>query len=214
MSSLMVAVGAAWAGGAVVYSLFRRRVGSLELQLRALRHELEEDIEFREPGPGDGDLVARKDQLEPSVRDETARGGTLIATLIEQRPERQPLAIAMWLVFNTALPSGNADGPGQARPVGEAGTTAVRVGIPYTLGKARVTVSEVELATRVATPDELIAALRANHAKMIAWRHAQPPDALLEHDLRAMLGANYDRQGPRLLARMTDKLPRATLRRH
>lgn len=46
---------------------------------------------------------------------------------------------------------------------------------------------------RIATLDELAAALTAGQARYAAWRTEQDPEQLLEEDLRGLLGADYQR---------------------
>ena len=61
----------------------------------------------------------------------------------------------------------------------------------------------------VKTAEELQAELMRVRARTIAWREAQPPAALLDADLRSMLGRHYDTFGPRLAKRLTVEIPQA-----
>ncbi len=61
-----------------------------------------------------------------------------------------------------------------------------------------------------ATLDELVAVMRASHARLVAWRETQPPDTLLDQDLRKMLGGWYRIYG-RWIAKRIQTLPRATI---
>ena len=62
-----------------------------------------------------------------------------------------------------------------------------------------------------AVQDTAVAALQAElvrvRAMTIAWRQAQPPAALLDADLRSMLGPHYDRIGPRLAKQRALEMP-------
>ena len=66
---------------------------------------------------------------------------------------------------------------------------------------------------RIATCDDLIAELVEVRARIARWREAQPPDALLDADLRSVLGAQYARSGKWWARRLRDDLPRAEVRR-
>ncbi len=67
--------------------------------------------------------------------------------------------------------------------------------------------------TRVASRDDLLGALAAAHADTARWRRAQPPDELLDADLRGTLGTQYAKLGKIWARRLRDPLPEATLRR-
>jgi len=66
---------------------------------------------------------------------------------------------------------------------------------------------------RIATRDDLLAAQVTARASIARWRLAQPPDELLDADLRAMLGEHYAKLGKIWARRMRDPLPEATVRR-
>ena len=65
----------------------------------------------------------------------------------------------------------------------------------------------------IATPVELIAELLRMRSRIVEWRNAQPPDELLDADLRNVLGDVYERSGKIWARRLRDRLPEATLRR-
>lgn len=69
-----------------------------------------------------------------------------------------------------------------------------------------------ELRT-LATLDELLATMAAHRALVQRWRDAQPPDALLEADLRGLLGPAYDGAGAYWARKLRARLPDARLRR-
>lgn len=64
----------------------------------------------------------------------------------------------------------------------------------------------------IATIDDVVARLVELRERTVAWRAAQPPDELLEADLRALLGKAYDRGGKLWAEKLRDKLPEARLR--
>jgi hypothetical protein len=45
--------------------------------------------------------------------------------------------------------------------------------------------------------------------RAIEWRLAQPPAALLDADLRSMLGERYAKYGPKLAASLAHEIPQA-----
>jgi hypothetical protein len=62
----------------------------------------------------------------------------------------------------------------------------------------------------LASLDDVVAQFTAWDENLFAWRAAQPPDELLDADLRAVLGDRYERVGKRLARRLRDDLPQAT----
>jgi hypothetical protein len=66
---------------------------------------------------------------------------------------------------------------------------------------------------RCTTTAELCALLERKHELVVRWRGAQPSDALLQADLREILGARYGTAGPRWTERLSAPLPSARLRR-
>ncbi|HEY1558409.1 MAG TPA: hypothetical protein VGF94_26475 [Kofleriaceae bacterium] len=67
-------------------------------------------------------------------------------------------------------------------------------------------------AASIATLADVVAQLERTSSRTLAWRNAEPPDALLDADLRGLLGANYDRIGKLWVHKLRDELPRATAR--
>lgn len=65
---------------------------------------------------------------------------------------------------------------------------------------------------RVTSLDELIPVLLRFQTLVADWRAAQPPDELLDADLRGLLGVHYARLGERWKKRLAIRLPRARLR--
>jgi len=64
-----------------------------------------------------------------------------------------------------------------------------------------------------ATLDDSLAHIATQRERVQHWRDAQPPDELLEADLRGLLGAQYERAGAYWTRKLRAKLPDATLRR-
>ncbi len=68
-------------------------------------------------------------------------------------------------------------------------------------------------ARAVSSIDEAMARIDELRARTQAWRATQPPDELLDADLRMLLGKGYAHGGKRWAARLRSKLPQATARR-
>jgi hypothetical protein len=66
---------------------------------------------------------------------------------------------------------------------------------------------------RIDTRDELIARLHRDDELATAWRDAQPPDDLLDADLRALLDTRYEQHGAAWANRLRAEPPRATVYR-
>ena len=65
----------------------------------------------------------------------------------------------------------------------------------------------------IASLDELMHELRANHAMIMRWRDSLSPEDLLELDLRTLLGEQYAIHGARWKRRLAMRMPKATLRK-
>lgn len=77
-----------------------------------------------------------------------------------------------------------------------------------------VAAHEVMPAARaVSSIEDAMARIDELRARTQAWRAAQPPDELLDADLRMLLGKAYTHGGKRWAARLRSKLPQATARR-
>jgi len=70
-----------------------------------------------------------------------------------------------------------------------------------------------ESLVQVASLDELRDAITRSNARTVAWRRAQEPDALLDADLRGLLGRGYARHGAAWAKVLRASLPRATVRK-
>jgi hypothetical protein len=66
---------------------------------------------------------------------------------------------------------------------------------------------------RVSSLEDAIREAAEAHDKARRWRAEQPPDDLLDADLRAILGKHYERRGKIWARKLRDRLPEATLRR-
>ena len=89
--------------------------------------------------------------------------------------------------------------------------------VPYQKGRAYGLAFHQKAMTRAAnliaihTLDELCAFLTDTSRRVVEWRASQMPDALLEYDLRALLGTHYDRYAKALARHLKLELPKARL---
>jgi hypothetical protein len=65
---------------------------------------------------------------------------------------------------------------------------------------------------RVTTAKDVLEQLASSRTRVAEWRAAQPPDELLDADLREILGEQYGKLGKIWARRLRDELPRATVR--
>lgn len=98
----------------------------------------------------------------------------------------------------------------------EAGPTSRRQFIPLRVPIAEAYRQHQRFAAHAtvtfSTLDEAQAAMRDAHLRLVRWREEQPPAALLEADLRLLLGHKYALYGWWLKKRIPD-VPRATAMR-
>ncbi|HEY1546980.1 MAG TPA: hypothetical protein VGG28_04140 [Kofleriaceae bacterium] len=83
--------------------------------------------------------------------------------------------------------------------------------VPYLVMQHAVLIKAVPALMRLDTIEALLAQVAANHDATRTWRDAQPPDELLDADLRALLRNQYDRIGAIWLQRLRSRIPAATL---
>jgi hypothetical protein len=67
-------------------------------------------------------------------------------------------------------------------------------------------------AKKVTSIDDAFAVVEDVRARTATWREAQAPDALLDQDLRAVLGRHYEKLGKTLAKRLASDLPEARVR--
>ena len=91
--------------------------------------------------------------------------------------------------------------------------TITNLPLDTTIGKLVAAHQPPEGARPTATLEDVLARLVELRERTVAWRAAQPPDELLDADLRALLGKAYDKGGKIWAAKLRDKLPQATARR-
>jgi len=67
-------------------------------------------------------------------------------------------------------------------------------------------------AKKIASIDDAFAVVEDVRARTATWREAQPSDALLDQDLRSVLGRHYEKLGKSLAKRLASDLPEARVR--
>jgi hypothetical protein len=93
-------------------------------------------------------------------------------------------------------------------------TVAAKLGVTEVAELHRKLVSSVQAELLPFTSiDQMADELRRKHEMTRAWRAAQPADALLDADLRALLGQHYDRLGDIMKKRLARALPKAVARK-
>jgi hypothetical protein len=88
---------------------------------------------------------------------------------------------------------------------------SIEASVPYLAVQHTALIKAVPALVRLDTIEALLAQVAANHHATRVWRDAQPPDELLDADLRALLRGQYDRVGAIWLHRLRSRIPAATL---
>ncbi len=214
-----------------------RQVDELETALREARELAAGPSPYRVATEADRALVARLATADDETR-LAAFGFTLLGDLVIQGDGRAPSAIVRALVDRGSTTAAYFTSSRATTtltlasyPGGDLFTTrrSLHDGLADPAFVHRQTRAlDVPLATllvdherfapheariRFATLDELVAVIAANHARVASWRLAQPPDELLDADLRGVLGDHYAKHGKAWARRLRGELPAATLRR-
>lgn len=112
----------------------------------------------------------------------------------------------------TARPSGPALGAFAHRQL-----VAPAAGLGALLEKHRafagLDAPDAPVFIRCTTLAELVTELERAHDRTVQWRAAQPSEALLDADLRGILGASYEAAGSWWRRRLTAPLPKARMRK-
>ena len=219
-----------------------RRRHPLEGRIREIREVASSPLDYREPDTGDDALVGlMKLRIEPAVQKLANHGFTSLGDLVMDH-HGQPLGIMRSYVDGATTCVHvivTMEQPLPAVPLLQSyardahwltlfgGESLPWLAVPPHSHRQRADAAlrfqsildrhrkfaRAEGLIRIATRDDLVRVLVADRALTIAWRDAQPPDQLLEADLRELLGTQFERQGPRLMRRLRADLPRARVHR-
>jgi len=161
-----------------------------------------------------GDFVEVPEGREPSgaLRGFASPDGTTYGWLARVGPTKATVTVLVsatetevYLTRHTPAAGGMLAAPPWAH----------RVAVPYSrtiagaVGDHRERVASAQGLVTVKTLEDLQAELARVRGMTIAWRQAQPPAALLDADLRSMLGRHYDTLGARLAKRLAVEMPQA-----
>ena len=227
--------------GAVVAMLTllhdRKEIAALEDKIREIRVALAAHFPYRLPTKADADLVAMLGNAHVNALAQD--GFTLLGDLIMEVPSRPPISImrafvdayGTTVVYISAYPRE----PGVTYMLLESYTAdaeyithvgnPVRASAPFSHQQSvqgPLSIHQIHALHRtflggtpivIASLDDLVRALRANHALFVAWRESLSPEDLLEIDLKTVLGAQYAIHGASWKRRLALRLPAATLRK-
>ncbi len=217
------------------------RADKFERELRSARDQMTIETPWRAATEADRELVARLDLVAADQAALEACGFTVAGDLVGMGANRVAILVVRALVDPTGTICASASvargsdktsiglasfSPDdmlstqrgrQARlaepPFVRRQTLAADVTHEQLVAKHRAVAGDDAALDRIASHHDLIAELLRIRARVIDWRNAQPPDELLDADLRNVLGDVYERSGKIWAHRLRDRLPEATLRR-
>lgn len=223
--------------GLVAFVRDRKRMADLEDKIREIRAALAAHFPYRLPTKADADLVALLKNVHANAMAQD--GFTLLGDLIMQVAGGQPISIMRAFVdaYGTTIVyvSAYPQHPGVTYVLLESYTAdaeyithvgnPVRASAPFSHQQSvqgPLHIRQIHALHRgflggtlavIASLDDLLRALRANHALFVSWRESLSPDELLEIDLKTVLGDQYPILGPGWKRRLALRLPAATLRK-
>jgi hypothetical protein len=212
----------------VRYARFRRTIDRLEIKIRNLRSLGEGELSYRRI-----DASAALDELAPEL---AAAGLIALGDAVSTRDPKPARWFAdaegtvfgwiavvdvRWMQLRVAIVmSRRGDDVVLTRRVPASVALAeppflLRTEVPAAMPLAdaiahhRARLGAAGGLVAVHALDEATRELEQLRARTVAWRQTQEPDALLDRDLRAILGRHYATLGPRLARRLANPLPRA-----
>lgn len=228
------------ARGMAAYWRGKQRADGFERELRLAREELSSPPSFRAATGHDFDLVsllrgARKDEDELAtcgfrvlgdivvgsttaiMRSLVDQAGTTCAVLFvaARHPNTVLLRFSSYLVdevFSTA----RALVPSLAEPPFVHRQTLAHQPLAALLSHHRAFArldDETRSFQRIESLDALLAQLARGRQDIVRWRNAQPPEELLDADLRSVFGEHYAAEGASWARRLRGRLPKASVRR-
>lgn len=225
----------AWSRGRVRTVLLAREIAKLRDQIG--RH-----IDFRVPTADDAAAVAQVGaRIDAAIAPLDLRGFTLLGELVTHPRGCPPLVVTrVWAddrKTTHVLVGGRIGDPSPAIVTIASITDEIEIGTsigthvpalatpPFSKRQTIAGVlpfGELVALHRNFAGDGLLAIesfehflreLERFHTKHLAWRESQPPVALLDADVRNLLGPAYERYGKAVVIRMLPRLPTATIRR-
>jgi hypothetical protein len=234
---LIVFLSCGAAAGLVALVRDRKQMAALEDKIRDIRAVLSAHFPYRLPTKADADLVALLANVHANALAQD--GFTLLGDLVMEVPGKQPISIfrafidayGTTVVYITAYPQN----PGVTYLLLESYTAdaeyithvgnPVRASAPFShqqTVQGPLPIRQIHALHRaflggtpvaIASLDDLVRELRANHALFVRWREQLSPEELLDNDLKTVLGEQYRVFGPGWKRRLALRLPEATLRK-
>lgn len=226
----------------LAWSRGRLRTVLLAREIAKLRDQIGRQIDFRVPTDADVEVVAQvRARIDAAAAKLDLRGFTLLGEFVSQPARCPPLLVTrVWAddrktthvlvgarvgdrspaIVTIASVTGELE-------IGTAIGTHVRTLAPPPFAQRQTVPADlpfVEVLARhrafaagdlvvIESFDHFLRELQRFHNKHLAWRESQPPLALLDADVRNLLGPGYDQHGKAVVMRMLPRLPTATLRR-
>lgn len=220
---------------------YRNSVERFQRDMKAYREELLEDRVVRVATAADAELVEMIDVATAERAEIESNGFTRLGDIVEDIPDLRPTAIVRVFVDSAgttiAALSVRVHAPRQfqswlisfhgeeqyatrrlertlAQPPNMHAQT-LATDTPYrTMVEKHRELAKFDGALRVRSIEDVAAAIGRMRAHLVRWRAAQPPDELLDADLRGVLGERYDSTGKFWARQLREELPGARLHRN
>lgn len=219
----------------------QKRADELESTLRRAREELSSPIPLRVATGADVDLVASLRRARAGEDELVARGFRVLGDIVAEGAaawimralvDRDGTTSAVLMVpakpsgavllrFSSYLGdevflTGRATGPSLADPPFVHRQTLPHAPVSSVLAQHRAfaRLDDKERSFfRSDSLEDMLARAEKTRSDAARWRDAQPPEVLLDADLRSVLGTHYGVVGASMARRLRAQLPTATLRR-
>jgi hypothetical protein len=216
-----------------------KQLERFEQALRRARENASGPNPWRLPGDADRELVALLDAAESDARALEMHGFRSLGDVIGQMPSQSPtLAMRIFLkdvvvagimlsrtapqTLRVSLSSYGAEQQFTTSRGGDGRSLAMPPWLHVKRLESGTSIADllqehtaflpVDLRV-LATLDDVLANIANQRERIQRWRDTQPPDELLEADLRGLLGAHYAKAGRYWSRKLRGKLPDAMLRR-
>ena len=224
------------------YWRYQHKADAFEKSMKLAREELAADRVIRAVGAGDSEMVEIVDMARVERSAIEACGFTMLGDVVVDVPGKHPTAILRAFVDKErttcaylavhgnhtrirrlALATYHGDEMYTTRR-NQAGTLAeppfvhrlsLENGTAYSkLLEEHRKFAKLDGARRIESLDAVVEMLANIRARTVQWRGGLSPDELLDLDLRAVLGKQYDKLGKLWTRRLRERLPEATLHRN